>query len=81
MEIIYVTTTNGRKSVAMDFKPNIPKQVAPVIAKEYYNHGMRMYLTTDGRKFNADLYDSNFKIERGALLAAPKKGTARRGRR
>ena len=39
-----------------------PMQTVPAIQEEYMDGDTRMYLTTDGRQFNAAIYDQNFKV-------------------
>lgn len=80
MEKTYVTT-GGRKTVAIQFRASVPMHLAPAVAKEFTSHGMRMYLTTDGRTFNADIYDANFKVPKSQVVPKSRKGMAGRGRR
>ena len=71
---IYYSTTNTRGAKAKEFRPTVPTQRKPEIAKQYRHQGIRMYLTTDGRKFVADKYDELFNTKKGKVLPRGTKG-------
>jgi hypothetical protein len=74
MEKVFVKT-GGRGVMVQEFKAAVPVYVVPGIKREYRNHGLRMYETIDGRKFDADAYDRNFKVTKGTILPNSRKGT------
>lgn len=45
------------------FSPTRPFNSAPEIAGEYVEDGQRFYMLKDGRIYNADIYDRNFKVK------------------
>lgn len=44
-----------------------PMQTVPEIKREFTDDGVRMYETTEGKLYRADLYDLNFKVTRGKI--------------
>lgn len=72
MQKVFIRTHG--KSTSVEFKPEVPLQKAPGIEREYIHRGTRMYKTTDGRSFNADTYDRNFKVIKGNMLPRHAKG-------
>lgn len=73
MQKVYVRTHG--KNTSLEFKPEVPLQKAPGIEREYRHLGTRMYKTTDGRSFDADTYDRNFKVDKGKMLPKGTKGS------
>lgn len=49
-----------------------PAYTVPIITKEFLQSGVRMYQTSDGKTYVADVYDRVFKFQKGKVLAEHK---------
>lgn len=47
----------------------------PEIEREFLDDGKKYYKTKDGRVFDADIFDANFKVERRTVKKKNYKGT------
>lgn len=57
------------------FHANRPLMVKPTIADTFHDGPVRMYKMTDGRLFNADAFDRNFKTTPGKIKPKSYKGS------
>ena len=66
--------THEQNHATIDFRPEKVSTPAPEVKNEYWEDGKRMYATTDGRIFIADVFDMNFKVKRSKIMPKNFKG-------
>ena len=53
-------TLQSKGRMIAEWKAEVKEVVKPVIKKVYYEDGERMYLSVDGKRFMADIFDGFF---------------------
>ena len=57
-----------------DIKINRPFKTMPEIIEEFSEDGKRFYRTSTGGTYDADMYDQNFKVNKGKIKRKGHKG-------